>query len=57
MSRVTLAAPFAGWCMPLAQVPDPGFAQAMAGDGRAIDPVEGVLCAPCAGELVFPRDA
>jgi phosphotransferase system HPr (HPr) family protein len=43
--------------MPLAQVPDPVFAQGMAGDGVAIDPTEGVLRAPCDGELVSMKDA
>jgi phosphoenolpyruvate-protein phosphotransferase len=47
-----IAAPFAGWCLPLAEVPDPVFAGAMAGDGVAIDPLEGALRAPCDGEVV-----
>ncbi|HSS27102.1 MAG TPA: phosphoenolpyruvate--protein phosphotransferase [Usitatibacter sp.] len=47
-----VAAPFAGWCLPLAEVPDPVFAGAMAGDGVAIDPLEGALRAPCDGEVV-----
>ena len=34
-----IVAPFAGWCLPLAEVPDPVFAGAMAGDGVAIDPL------------------
>jgi len=46
-----------GWCLPLAEVPDPVFAQAMAGDGVAIDPTSGVLCAPCAGEILPMKDA
>ena len=57
MTRLLLTAPFAGWCTPLAQVPDPVFAQAMAGDGVAIDPIEGILRAPCDGELLPMRDA
>jgi len=57
VSIVKLAAPLAGWCLPLAEVPDPVFAGAMAGDGVAIDPVEGVLHAPCDGEIVPMRDA
>ena len=52
MSRVKLASPLAGWCLPLAEVPDPVFAGGMAGDGLAIDPTAGVLCAPCDGEIV-----
>ncbi len=57
MSRVSLVAPCAGWCLPLEEVPDPVFAQRMAGDGVAIDPAEGVLRAPCDGEIVPMKDA
>ena len=57
MSVLVLRAPLAGWCLPLAQVPDPVFAQAMAGDGVAIDPTEGVLHAPCDGEIVAMKNA
>ncbi|WP_420607082.1 phosphoenolpyruvate--protein phosphotransferase [Novosphingopyxis sp.] len=49
MSAIRLAAPWAGWAMPLADVPDPAFAQGMMGEGIAIDPLEGTLRAPCAG--------
>ena len=47
-----IAAPFAGWCLALADVPDPVFAGAMAGDGLAVDPLEGTMRAPCDGEVV-----
>ncbi len=57
MNRVTLVAPLAGWCLPLEEVPDPVFAQRMAGDGMAIDPAAGVLRAPCDGEIVPMKDA
>ena len=57
MSRLILLAPLGGWCMPLAEVPDPVFAQGMAGDGLAVDPAEGLLRAPCDGELLPMRDA
>jgi phosphoenolpyruvate-protein phosphotransferase len=57
MNAITIASPLAGWCLPLAEVPDPVFAQAMAGDGLAIDPTEGVLLAPCDGEIVPMKDA
>ncbi len=30
-----IRAPFAGWCAPLAQIPDAAFAQGMLGDGVA----------------------
>src|SRR5262249_4522798 len=33
MASLTLLAPLDGWCMPLAQVPDPVFAEGMIGDG------------------------
>ena len=57
MSNLTLVAPFAGWCLDLSEVADPVFAQRMAGDGLAIDPCEGVLGSPCAGEIVPMKDA
>ena len=52
MSLLRLAAPLAGWCMPLSEVPDPVFADKLAGDGVAIDPTGSVLHAPCDGEIV-----
>ena len=57
MSRLKLVSPLAGWCMPLAEVPDPVFAGAMAGDGVALDPTAGVLHAPCDGEIVSMQGA
>lgn len=48
---LALGAPLAGWLMPLAEVPDPVFAEAMLGEGVAIDPVAGCLYAPCDGEV------
>lgn len=49
---ITLVAPFAGWFAPLETVPDAVFAERMMGDGFAIDPVENVLRAPAAGEVL-----
>ncbi|WP_249341028.1 MULTISPECIES: phosphoenolpyruvate--protein phosphotransferase [unclassified Sphingomonas] len=49
---VTLVSPFAGWLAPLDEVPDAVFAERMMGDGFAVDPVEGVLRAPAAGEVI-----
>jgi len=49
---ITLVAPFAGWLAPLESVPDAVFAERMMGDGFAIDPVEDVLRAPAAGEVL-----
>ncbi|SHI09289.1 phosphoenolpyruvate--protein phosphotransferase [Ferrimonas marina] len=42
-----LLSPFTGVTCPLAQVPDPAFAQKMVGDGFAVDPTDNVLVAPC----------
>ena len=47
MKTLILTAPLAGWVLPLAEIPDPVFAQGMAGDGVAIDPASGTLLAPC----------
>ncbi len=52
MSKLLLIAPLPGWTLPLAEVPDPVFAGAMLGDGLAIDPTGGALCAPCDGLLL-----
>jgi phosphocarrier protein FPr/phosphocarrier protein len=48
-----LLAPFDGWAAPLGEVPDPVFAERMMGDGVAIDPLGGVLTAPCDGEVIL----
>ena len=48
---LVLLAPLDGWAFALAEVPDPVFAQAMLGDGSAIDPTAGVLRAPCDGTI------
>jgi phosphoenolpyruvate-protein phosphotransferase len=52
MSSLQILAPFDGWCSTLDEVPDPVFAQRMLGDGLAIDPTNGILIAPCAGEII-----
>ena len=52
-----VAAPLAGWVLPLAEVPDEVFAAGMAGDGVAIDPTGDVVCAPFDGEIVPVGDA
>ncbi|MBV9882924.1 MAG: phosphoenolpyruvate--protein phosphotransferase [Sphingomonadaceae bacterium] len=51
LSRIVLHAPFAGWLAPLAEVPDPVFADGMMGEGVAIDPLEPVVRAPCDAEV------
>ncbi len=52
MSALRLGAPLAGWCASLAEVPDPVFADRLAGDGVAIEPTGNTLHAPCDGEIV-----
>ncbi|MDB5712323.1 MAG: phosphoenolpyruvate-protein phosphotransferase [Sphingomonas bacterium] len=49
---ITILSPLAGWATPLAEVPDPVFAEKMLGDGVAIDPVEGRLVAPGDGVVI-----
>ena len=46
-----LLAPFTGPMVPLADVPDPVFADGMFGDGIGIDPLAGALVAPCDGVI------
>ncbi|WP_175939276.1 phosphoenolpyruvate--protein phosphotransferase [Caballeronia sp. BCC1704] len=50
-SDIVLLAPFTGPVVPLADVPDPVFAQGMFGDGIGIDPLDNVLLAPCDGTV------
>ena len=44
-------APMAGKAVPLSQVPDPTFSEGMLGDGIAILPSSGTVCAPCSGTV------
>ena len=46
-----LYAPLSGPVIPLQNVPDPVFAQRMAGDGLAIDPVDNQVLSPCNGKV------
>jgi PTS system glucose-specific IIA component len=50
---LVVAAPLAGTVMPLADVPDPVFAEALVGPGMAIEPAAGlqVVVSPIAGQL------
>lgn len=48
---VVLLAPFTGPVVPLADVPDPVFAEGMFGDGIGIDPLDHVLLSPCDGTV------
>jgi phosphoenolpyruvate-protein phosphotransferase len=50
---IQILAPLAGYVLALEEVPDPVFAQGLAGDGVAIDPTGEVLFAPAAGEVVL----
>jgi phosphoenolpyruvate-protein phosphotransferase len=49
---LVLVSPLDGWAAPLSEVPDPVFAEAMLGDGVAIDPTAGLLSAPCDGVIL-----
>ena len=58
MNRLVVVSPLAGWAGPLAEVDDAVFAERMLGDGLAIDPTEGILRAPCDGEVTaLPESA
>ena len=52
MAGTLLRSPLHGWAAPLAEVPDPVFAEGMMGAGVAIDPFAGELFAPCDGEVI-----
>ena len=43
--------PLSGPVVPLEDVPDPVFAQRMAGDGLAIDPLDNRVLSPCVGKV------
>ena len=45
-------APFSGIIVPLDDVPDPAFAQRLAGDGIAIDPLDHRVVAPCDARIL-----
>ena len=49
--QLQLGAFAAGTVVPIEAVPDPVFAGRMMGDGIAIEPINGVLYAPCDGEV------
>ena len=46
-TTLTLMAPVSGILVPLDDVPDPAFAQRLAGDGVSIDPLSDTVVAPC----------
>jgi phosphoenolpyruvate-protein phosphotransferase len=49
--QVLLYPPLRGFYLDLSTVPDPVFAEKMAGDGIAIDPLDNVLYAPLSGTI------
>lgn len=49
---LTLLAPVSGVIVPLGRVPDPAFAQRLAGDGAAIEPLSDTVVAPCDARVV-----
>lgn len=49
---IVLLSPLTGWVADLDEAPDEVFAGRVLGDGVAIDPTEGVLKAPCDGEVI-----
>lgn len=50
---VMLYAPVKGQIIDISEVPDPIFAGHMMGDGLGIIPAEGIIQAPCDGEIVL----
>lgn len=50
---LNFVAPVDGKTMDLSDVPDPVFAQKMAGDGLAIDATGDIIVAPCDGDLTL----
>lgn len=52
-SASSIYAPINGELIPLEQVPDPVFSQKMMGEGIAIIPEDGVICAPVNGKVIL----
>lgn len=51
--HVVIESPMTGTVIPLAKVPDEAFAGKMMGDGTAIIPEDGEVCAPADGTVTF----
>ncbi len=49
---LSLLAPLTGVLVPLGDVPDPVFAQRLAGDGISLDPLSARVLAPCDGRVL-----
>jgi PTS system glucose-specific IIA component len=56
-NKFQVISPMTGTLLPLDQVPDPVFAQKMAGDGVAIQPSEGKVVAPFMGKIIHFFDS
>lgn len=54
---IAIASPLSGWVTQLAAVPDAAFAQAMLGEGIAVDPSDGALRSPGDGTVVSVHPA
>ncbi|WP_295623994.1 glucose PTS transporter subunit IIA [uncultured Corynebacterium sp.] len=50
--KIELIAPLSGVMIPIEEVPDAVFAKKMVGEGISIDPIEGRLVSPVAGEVI-----
>ena len=46
-----ICAPVSGQAVPVTEVPDPTFSSGMLGNGVAVIPSEGKICAPCDGTV------
>ena len=57
VSRLEILSPLSGVLVPLDTVPDPVFAQKMAGDGISIDPTSCEILAPVAGVVTQLHEA
>ena len=51
--EISIYAPFDGDVMDIKDVADPVFSQLMMGDGCAILPTSGIICAPVSGTVTF----
>ena len=51
-----LFAPMTGKAVPITEVPDPTFAEGLLGNGIAIEPTDGKVCAPCDGTVATMFD-
>lgn len=54
---LTIIAPISGTTIDLSEVPDPVFAQKMAGDGVAINSTGDIVVAPCDGTISLIMDS